>query len=59
MDNESSRLGDAREATDFINANHMMMCRFRGKDDPGYRKVYGVVSQYLDEIQTAQAQEGV
>jgi predicted secreted Zn-dependent protease len=36
----------------------MMMCRFRDLDDPGYRKVKGVVTQYLDEIQTAQAQEG-
>jgi hypothetical protein len=57
VDNESSRLGDARETTDFINANHMMMCRFRDLDDPGYRKVKGVVTQYLDDIQTAQARE--
>ncbi|KAH6641057.1 hypothetical protein F5144DRAFT_599720 [Chaetomium tenue] len=57
VDNDSSRLGDARETTDFINANHMMMCRFRDLDDPGYRKVKGVVSQYLGEIQTAQARE--
>jgi hypothetical protein len=36
----------------------MMICRFRGLDDPGYRKVHGVVSQYLDEIQTALEREG-
>lgn len=28
-----------------------MMCRFRGADDEGYRKVKGVVSRYFDEIQ--------
>ncbi|EAQ86371.1 hypothetical protein CHGG_07624 [Chaetomium globosum CBS 148.51] len=32
--------------------------RFSGLDDPGYRKVKGVVSQYLDEIQTVQARDG-
>jgi hypothetical protein len=35
----------------------MMMCRFRDPHDPGYRKVKGVVTQYLDEIQSAQARE--
>ncbi|KAH6850652.1 hypothetical protein B0I37DRAFT_118665 [Chaetomium sp. MPI-CAGE-AT-0009] len=31
--------------------------KFRNADDPGYRKVKGVVSQYLEEIQTAEARE--
>lgn len=55
VESYSSCLGDAREGTDFINGNHMMMCRFRDEDDEGYRKVKGVVSQYLDEIQVSRA----
>ncbi|KAI3336670.1 hypothetical protein HD806DRAFT_542484 [Xylariaceae sp. AK1471] len=36
---ESSKLGDARERAETIRANHMDMCRFATRDDPGYRKV--------------------
>lgn len=43
MENESSGLDDARERKDFINANHMGMCRFSGPDDPGYSKVRDVL----------------
>ncbi|KAE8446926.1 hypothetical protein EG329_011557 [Mollisiaceae sp. DMI_Dod_QoI] len=57
VDDESSRLDDAREGRDFINANHMMMCRFRDKNDEGYNKVKSVVSKYMDEIQTQAVQE--
>lgn len=57
VDDESSRLEDAREGHDFINANHMMMCRFRDADDEGYRKVKGVVSRYLYEIQAKVTEE--
>jgi hypothetical protein len=35
----------------------MMMCRFRDKNDEGYNKVKGVVSRYMDEIQTQVAKE--
>jgi hypothetical protein len=55
VDDDSSRLDDAREGSDFINANHMMMCRFRDEDDAGYIKVKGVVSMYVNEIQTEQS----
>jgi len=57
VDDESSRLDDAREGHDFINANHMTMCRFRNADDEGYRKVKGVVSRYLYDVQAAQVTE--
>ncbi|KDB23733.1 hypothetical protein H109_04413 [Trichophyton interdigitale MR816] len=35
----SSSLGDPRENAQYINANHRDMCRFTGKDDPGYQQV--------------------
>jgi hypothetical protein len=57
VDDDSSRLDDAREGRDFINANHMMMCRFRDENDEGYNKVKGVVSKYMDEIQAQVAKE--
>ena len=57
VDDDSSRLDDAREGSDFINANHMMMCRFRDENDEGYNKVKGVVSKYMDEIQAQIAKE--
>ena len=35
----SSSLDDLRERTEHIDANHMTMTKFSGRDDPGYRKV--------------------
>jgi ankyrin repeat domain-containing protein 50 len=36
----SSVVGDpGREHVEAINANHMDMCRFNSKDDPGYQQV--------------------
>ena len=37
----SSLIGDHREYTETIQANHIDMCRFTGADDPNYRKVAG------------------
>ena len=34
-----------------------MMCRYRDKNDEGYNKVKGVVSKYMDEIQTQVAKK--
>jgi hypothetical protein len=34
-----------------------MMCRYRDENDEGYNKVKGVVSKYVDEIQTQAAKK--
>jgi len=34
-----------------------MMCRYRDRNDEGYNKVKGVVSKYMDEIQTQVAKD--
>ncbi len=39
----SSSIGDARERAETLQANHMDMCRFSGKEDPNYRKVAGEI----------------
>ena len=35
----SSSLDDLRERAEHIDADHMTMTKFSGRDDPGYRKV--------------------
>ena len=35
----SSSLDNPRERAEHIDANHMTMTKFSGRDDPGYRKV--------------------
>ena len=37
----SSSLDDPRERAQHINADHLAMTKFSGRDDPGYRKVGG------------------
>jgi hypothetical protein len=39
------------ERKDFINANHMDMCRFQDSKDDGYVKVRGVINKYIQEMQ--------
>ena len=54
VDNFSSTLiGDAAERCQTINATHMQMCRFSGKDDDGYRKVCGELLQVVTAIERA------
>ncbi|KAL8852479.1 MAG: hypothetical protein Q9221_002602 [Calogaya cf. arnoldii] len=43
VDDFSSIIGDAAEGKEGIDANHLDMCRFRSKDDAGYRKVSGEI----------------
>jgi hypothetical protein len=57
VDDASSSLDYPMEWKDFINANHMMMCRFKGSGDDGCIKVKGVISKYPAEIQETQLQE--
>ncbi|KAI8713771.1 hypothetical protein NCS52_01222600 [Fusarium sp. LHS14.1] len=37
----SSLIGDQRERAETLQANHMKMCRFSGRDDPNFVKVVG------------------
>ncbi|KAI1025275.1 hypothetical protein LB504_010002 [Fusarium proliferatum] len=44
----SSLLGNHREHAETLQADHLEMCRYSGKDDPNYRKVAGEIrSTYL------------
>lgn len=43
----SSSLDDPRERAEHINANHMDMCRFTGRDDLGYTQVEGEIRIHL------------
>ncbi|KAF4944299.1 hypothetical protein FGADI_12783 [Fusarium gaditjirri] len=44
----SSLLGNYREHAETLQADHLEMCRYSGKDDPNYRKVAGEIrSTYL------------
>lgn len=47
----SSSLGDHRERSETLQANHMDMCRFTGSDDPNYRKVAGEFQSIYRSIQ--------
>ena len=47
----SSSLDDPRERAQHIDANHMTMTRFSGRDDPGYRKVGGELCLLVKDIQ--------
>lgn len=57
VDDASSSLDHPVERKDIINANHMMMCRFKSFDDEGYVRVKGVISKYLAEIRDTHLQE--
>ena len=46
--NYSSLIGNHRENAETLQADHVDMCRYSGKDDPNYRKVVGEIrSTYL------------
>ncbi len=57
VDDASSSLDHPVERRDVINANHMMMCRFKGSDDEGYIRAKGVVSKYLAEVREIKHRE--
>ncbi|KAI9745361.1 MAG: hypothetical protein M1835_002615 [Candelina submexicana] len=42
--------GGKFETVDYINANHVNMCRFWGRDDDGYEKFAGALAESLDAI---------
>ena len=47
MENASSGLDDVMERKDFIQANHVDMCRYSGPEDDGYRKVRDALKRHL------------
>lgn len=50
---DSAELGDPRERTETLQANHRNMCRFTGVQDPNYRKVAGELQQIYTSIERA------
>ena len=46
----SSSLDDPRERAEHINANHMELCRFSSRTDPGYVQVGGELSNLVENI---------
>lgn len=47
VDDFSSIIGDAAEGEEGIDANHHEMCKFRSKDDAGYRKVSREIKKFV------------
>ncbi|KAK2850734.1 hypothetical protein FQN49_005371 [Arthroderma sp. PD_2] len=46
----SSSLDDPREHAEHINANHRNMCRFTGREDPGYQQVGGELRRIANTL---------
>lgn len=53
----SSSLDDPRERAEHINATHTEMCRFTGRDDPGFLQVGGELSKLVNDIRRTKGQE--
>ena len=51
VENFSSRIGDANEGQDEIQANHSGMTKFPSRTDPGYRRVLAVLNRWSIDIQ--------
>ena len=45
----SSSLGDPLERAEHIDANHMEMCRFSSREDPGYTQVGGELASQVED----------
>ena len=61
VDDFSSIIGDAAEGQEGIDANHNQMCKFSGRDDPGYKKVLRTIRDFVTDAETgtpARTQEG-
>jgi hypothetical protein len=46
-------VGDVAEGQEGIDANHTQMCKFRARDDPGYKKVQRVVRNFVTDASPA------
>ncbi|KAF5637157.1 hypothetical protein F52700_4894 [Fusarium sp. NRRL 52700] len=53
----SSLIGNHQEHAETLQADHLEMCRFSGKDDPNYRKVAGEIRSTYLLITTSNRQE--
>ncbi|RBR15754.1 hypothetical protein FVER53590_25932 [Fusarium verticillioides] len=53
----SSLLGNYLEHAETLQADHLEMCRYSGKDDPNYRKVAGEIRSTYLAITTTKKQE--
>lgn len=49
--NESSALDHRNERINLINANHMNMCKFKDKNDDGYRKFKAEIARHVSRLQ--------
>lgn len=56
VEDVSSSLDYASGKIDFIDANHMNMCRFTGPNDPGYVKIKDALLLWFKQSQSANAQ---
>lgn len=50
VDPESATLNHSCERADFIDSDHMAMCKFYGKDDDGYQKVTGEIRRHVKRL---------
>ncbi|EXK26009.1 hypothetical protein FOMG_17370 [Fusarium oxysporum f. sp. melonis 26406] len=55
----SSLIGNHREHAETLQADHLEMCRYSGKDDPNYRKVAGEIRSTYLLITTSNKQESI
>jgi hypothetical protein len=55
---DASEVDHKQKEKDHIDANHIEMCRFKSSEDPGYSKVKGALSKYIDLLQTRQEPGG-
>ncbi|PTB58259.1 hypothetical protein M431DRAFT_492487 [Trichoderma harzianum CBS 226.95] len=53
----SSLIGDYREHAETLQANHIEMCRYSGKDDPNYHKIAGQLDWIYRSIARVKATE--
>ncbi|KAK4948028.1 hypothetical protein LTR10_013082 [Elasticomyces elasticus] len=53
----SSRIGDANEGQDELQANHSDMTKFPSRMDPGYRRLLAVLKRWSADIQATETEE--
>jgi hypothetical protein len=54
---ESSTLGHPREHPESLDADHLSMCKFKGSEDPNYRK-FGAELKKLYKLATGSGRGG-
>ncbi|RHZ47020.1 uncharacterized protein CDV56_103078 [Aspergillus thermomutatus] len=51
----SAIIGDPSEGREGIDANHIQICKYTGKDDSGYIRVLGAIRLYVDVLNERQS----